>query len=204
MSRNSLVLPISAVLSRPQPAISDAKPAARARAALAIRAQSLAAPSLSPILQALTVSEQLRLQHVAMRAPQGISLAQILRLLPPLLAAKIVAARGKAVLEMLLSWGKLLREQAVKDKLVQKRARQKAVQVRREAQAHDAKAYFAKASAQKAQQLDMQAMSWVDTSAGQTSARGLLVSGMNRPTLEALVLPMRTGFGLRVATLRLR
>jgi hypothetical protein len=209
VSRNH-ISPINALLPRMAPqarvrANMPAKAAREARAALAVRAQVLAAaaaPALVPTLQALTVSEQLRLRHLAMRAPEGVSLAQVLRYLPPALAAKLVAAQGKALHQMLLAWGQSLREQAILDKAVQKKVREKATLARRQQAARTLQVQTAKSRALQADQLEERAATWADAGSAGLGPKGLLVAGLNLPTLEALAQPMRSGFGLRVATLR--
>lgn len=184
--------------------------AARKNALLANAAlrQEFVAAGLN-VRQVLQVGQRMQ----ALTGP--ISLAQVLPLLPPKLAAKLVQGQGEALLHMLLAWGEALREQAEAAKKAQLRRDIQSQETKGHEQARQARALgvqrqlrAAQARAAQAQGVQLAASSDVPPAASSASARwelgaSSLVSGLNRPMMEALSAPLAMGVALRGATLRL-
>ena len=172
--------------------------AALARARMAAQAKQSAPAQLRPLLAPLTPLELMRLRQLVLTTP-----ALTLDLLPPLVVAKIRLAQGRALLDMLLAWGKALREQAAIAKKAQERARQKAYEAGRKLVAQEQKAVAAQARQvaaawlQPAAPLEARELAFTDRGPwGRSLSR-------NTPALGALALPLRTGVSLRTPVLRL-
>lgn len=163
----------------------------------------------------LNVGQVLQLGQRMQALTGPISLAQVLPLLPPKLAAQIVQSQSKALLHMLLAWGQSLREQAALAKKAQLRRNAQAQEVKGHVQAYQMRAVAAARQLRAQHALAAQARGVQhaygsdDQPATNNSSDRLnlasasLTSGLNRPMMEALSAPLATGFSLRGATLRL-
>jgi hypothetical protein len=173
--------------------------AAQARARMAAQVTQSAPVALRPLLAALSAPELVRLRQRVLTTE-----ALTLDLLPPLVVAKILQARSRAVLDMLLAWGKSLRKQAAIAQKAQKRAQQKAYEASRKLLAAQNKAAAAKARDLAAAWLEPSAAPLGGANPGALGGRPLWAASASAPALGALTPPLMTGVALRGPVLRLR
>jgi hypothetical protein len=195
--------PKPSLLRRQNVSGGSGRAAAQTRARLAAQIKQSAPAGLQPLLAPLSAAELTRLRQGVCTTPE-LSLAQVLRLLPPLVAAKIMQARSKALLEMLLAWGKALRKQSMIARQAQKRAQQKAYEANRLRLGQQEKLQAAKARQMAIDGLEQAGLAWPVAPSPLAAARGLVLTGFNQPTLEALAQPLVAGISLRGPILRLR
>lgn len=167
------------------------------------------------VAEHFSLAQALKIRQSLTAAPENLSLSQILSLLPPKIAAKIIQSRNEALLKMLLAWGRSLRKDAALAKKAQQRHNYQA-QVLKGHQQSDGLRRAEQLSRDRASRSaqgrarGVQLAFGLDTEhaaasmTARTASQGLLGSGFNRPVLEALPLPLASGFSLRSATMRLR
>ncbi len=183
---------------------------------VAQRAVTLGPDGLSDALRSakLTVGDVLGLRAAFLNASAPLSFLQVLSMLPPKVAQKIIASRNEALQKMLLAWGVSLREQAALDKKAQLRRNKASQELKGFAQAQqmrqwgEARALRAAQAAAAQVQGPLGSVPPTEPAAASRFDRRVtpaaVLSGENRPLMEALAVPMPIGVSLLGATLRLR